>query len=99
MNWREKLGDLIETVAFAMAYSPDAFPVRDFRPPDGQMNLEKVFEEMRDEFEVVAKGKGETAEIAQCRLGIEEAYWRYCRGDKIKGLLKLQEVYHILLEL
>ena len=60
MNWREKLAELKEGVAYTMIYAPDRFPYRDFRPPDGQMNLDRIYEEMQAEFAELAKARGES---------------------------------------
>lgn len=96
MYWREMLENLMDVVAYAMAYAPDGFPTRNLLPANEQMNLDRAFEEIREELESFAKARGESEAIAECRLGIEESYLRYCQGKKNEGFLKLQDVYHKL---
>jgi hypothetical protein len=99
MHWREKLGELMESVAYVMGSAPDHFPVEDFLPPDEQMNLDRAFAEIRDQFAEVANGHGECAEIQECRSKIEASYESYRLGDEKEGFLKIQRAYHILMSL
>jgi len=99
MNWRDRLAELKDTIAYVMAYAPDSFPEEDYLAKHEQMTLDRIFEALRGEFARVAISCGETSEIQQCRHGIEEAYVNYRKGDMRNGLLRIQEVLHILMRL
>ena len=97
-NWRNSLGELKDAISYVMAYAPDRFPVEDFLPPDGQMNLDRIFAQVRKLLEEVAKGKGESSDLAECRDGIEGSYQHYKAGSMDHGFLRIQEVLHILMK-
>ena len=96
MSWRHRLSELKDTIAYVMAYAPDRFPYRDYLPPDQQMDLDRAFDQLREEFDDVAKGRGESTEINQCRNGIEDAYKNYRKEDMKTGFLTIQDVLHVL---
>ena len=98
MSWRDVLGELGETVSYIIVYAPD-FPYRDHLPAEGQMTLDRVYQEMRDHLMKVADGHGESPEIVECRRGIEESYDSYRQGDIPGGCSRIQQVLHILYKL
>jgi hypothetical protein len=96
MNWRDRLGELQDTIAYVMAYAPDRFPMEDYLPQHEQMSLNRIYEEMRKVFSEVASGHGESSEIQECRTGIEESFESYRKGDMKNGFLRIQNVLHVL---
>lgn len=99
MYSRRKLRELNETISYVMAYAPDHFPKRDFQPPDGQWNLERLYSKLRKDFEELAYSFGENPPLDECRAGIEKSYESYVNGDNVVGLLQIQAVLHRILEL
>jgi hypothetical protein len=96
MTWHEKVADLTEWVAYVMGCAPDHFPYEDYIGAHQQLDLERAFAELRSKLTEVANDH-ETPEIAQCGVIFEQAYEIYQRGERIPGMQKLEEAYHILL--
>ena len=96
MSLRDTITQLREIVAYTMAYAPDAFPVRDYLPPDSQMSLERAFSEINGHLDSVASSLGETSQLLSCRQSVASSLRYYTAGDKDHGFLALQDAYHVL---
>jgi hypothetical protein len=83
-------------VVFVYLCAPDEFPVRDYRSPEDQWNLELAFQGLRDGLQLTSKEKGELPVLASCRAMVEEAYIHYREGRSRDGCLKLQEMEKLL---
>jgi hypothetical protein len=99
MSWRHELSVLKDTIAYVMAGAPGSFPYREYLPSDQQMNLDRAFDQVREQFDKVSKSCGDTPEMDECRKGIENAYQCYREGDTKAGLLKIQDVLHLLMRI
>ena len=88
-----------ETIAYIIAYAPDAFPFRDYCAPDEQIDLDRAYSELRAEFGELSKAVKDDVQIAQCLQGIEESYQHYKAGDMKAGILKIQEVLHAVMKM
>lgn len=79
--------------------APDMFPVRDWRGPDEQMNLDRAFIGLRYGLKLTAQEKGESPLLAKCRELVEEAYGLYRARQDHAGQLKLEEMDKLLMTL
>ena len=79
--------------------APDMFPVRDWRGPDEQMNLDRAFIGLRYGLKLTAQEKGDSPLLAKCRELVEEAYALYQGGQDHPGQRKLEEMDKLLMTL
>lgn len=91
MNPLKSVDALYDFIATVVLCAPDRFPVRDYLPPDQQMNLERAFEKLRGGIDVAYPEV--YYEVKRRELGaiLDGAYAAYQAGDKIEGARLVHE--------
>jgi len=95
-RWCENLGELIDFIALVVLHGPDEFPKEDFLMPEEQLNLDRVFEELRHGLDCAAKEIRDEAVVETCRSMLQDAYTHYREGRVNPGAWKLQEMSQVL---
>jgi len=96
MNWRNDLGDLLDTIAYGVLYAPDEFPEEDYLAPEEQMTFARFSQELRDRLRRLSSDLQGHADVPRLNILLEEALRLYSSGQRNEGAWKLQEIEALL---
>ena len=91
MQWIRSVDSLYNFIAYVVGYAPDRFPVEDYLPPDGQMTLERAFEELRMGMQFIDPEVANDQKRSHLKQLLDDAYAAYRRGDERTGARLLQD--------
>ncbi|WP_342250171.1 hypothetical protein [Sphingomonas sp. OTU376] len=81
----ETVDDLWNHIAYVLGYAPDKFPYRDFLPADGQMTLDRAFEQLHAGV-LIAYPEDQWAEKRRELHDIlDRSFLAYRNGQEIEG--------------
>jgi hypothetical protein len=91
MQWVRSVDSLYNFIAYVVGYAPDRFPVEDYLPPEGQMTLERAFEELRAGMRFIDPEVANEQKRGQLTQLLDDAYSAYRSGDERTGAHLLQD--------
>lgn len=93
MNWVRDIDSFYNFIGYVVLCAPDQFPVEDYLPPDGQMNLERAFVELSKGVEM-ATVDSPVDDVRRTNLQglLAQSLAAYKNGEDVKGAHLLQEM-------
>jgi hypothetical protein len=90
------IGSLYDFIGYVVLCAPDRFPIRDYLPPDGQMNLDKAFVELRRGIDLIEPDMADDTK-RKCLVSLlGEALEAYKAGDERKGAHLVQDFQDLI---
>jgi len=87
----ETVDDLWNHIAYVISYAPNRFPYRDYLGPDGQMDLDKAFGQLRAGVTIAYPEDEYSSKREDLEAILRRSHEAYQSGDDIRGIRLLQE--------
>lgn len=92
MSRVDSIDSFYNFIGYVVLCAPDNFPVRDYLPPEDQMDLEKAFVELHRGVGLIDPKVASGEKLKSIKLLIDQAHAAYKSGDEVKGAHLLQDM-------
>jgi hypothetical protein len=90
------IDSLYDFIGYVVLCAPHQFPVRDYLPPDAQMNLDKAFDELRRGIDLIEPDMADDAKRKHLGSLLDQALVAYRAGDELKGAHLVQDFQDLI---